>query len=102
MFMSGKFSNPDIRRISSIVTAIGRKYIDWRFMYFIKPFWMPAYAIVMQSFYHNITTKTLIVVFTIFCIFAINKLGIRTIARMDTIPKDTIPKNQIPNGHNPE
>ena len=28
--------------------------------------------------------------------------GIRTIARMDTIPKDTIPKDTIPNGHNPE
>ena len=29
-------------------------------------------------------------------------VGIRTIARMDTIPKDTIPKNTIPNGCDPE
>ena len=28
--------------------------------------------------------------------------GIRTIARMDTIPKYTIPKDTIPNGHHPE
>ena len=37
----------------------------------------------------------------------VNKSGIRTIARIDTIPKDTIPKDTIPkdtipNGHNPE
>ena len=29
-------------------------------------------------------------------------VGIRTIARMDTIPKDTIPKTTIPNGYDRE
>ena len=62
-FMSGKFSNPDIRRISSIVRAMSRKCIVWRFMYSIKSFQMTAlfsFFPILQSYVLicNINKKT--------------------------------------------